>query len=101
MTNPELRSFEPPEADSLGSDDGSSDESIGESQSLGTNRRSIRSGNTRSIQRSKSSRASRRTITTANSLVHGGTEIGGTTTQRNSNETSNEQKKRMEPVYLN
>uniref|UniRef100_A0A915NKH3 Uncharacterized protein n=1 Tax=Meloidogyne floridensis TaxID=298350 RepID=A0A915NKH3_9BILA len=98
MTNPELRSFEPPEADSLGSDDGSSDESIGESQSLGTNRRSIRSGNTRSIQRSKSSRASRRTITTANSLIHGGTEIGGTTTQRNSNETSNEQKKRMEPV---
>uniref|UniRef100_A0A1I8BRD3 Tyrosine-protein phosphatase domain-containing protein n=1 Tax=Meloidogyne hapla TaxID=6305 RepID=A0A1I8BRD3_MELHA len=99
MTNPELRSFEPPEADSLGSDEGSSDESIGEAQSLGTNRRSVRSGNRRrrSIQRSKSSRASRRTTTTANSLIHGGTEI----TQKNSIETSNEQKKRMEPVYLN
>jgi hypothetical protein len=95
MTNPELRSFEPPEIDSLGSE-GSSDESnCGESQSLGVNltNRSVRNRERRrSVGRSKSSRASRRTNTTVNSM-HGGTE------QKNNNE--NDQKKILEPVYLN
>ncbi|KAF7638523.1 hypothetical protein Mgra_00001897 [Meloidogyne graminicola] len=90
MTNPELRSFEPPEVDSLGSEEGSSNESIGESQSLGiSHKRSIRSkGRRRSIQRSKSSRASRRTnATNANSFVD--------------SQKTDEQKKKMELVYLN
>jgi len=98
MTNPDLRSHEPPEVASINSEGDTETDDELFVPGAGRLNRSRSGSRRRSIQRSKSSRTSRRTQKTAGTTIESKEDEAKVT--RNSSSISGTQRKR-EPIYLN